>query len=80
MWNESLVGTLWRAFPDSFWKSSTYFQYMCLTAIEGVSWVCDQNGDGVSKNDKSGHICSMSLEKVLIDYKKDGTLSIFIDF
>ena len=28
-----------------------------ISQIVRISWVCDQNGDRVSKNDKSCHIC-----------------------
>ena len=31
--------------------------------IVGVSWVCDQNGDSVSMNDKSCHISSMRQKR-----------------
>ena len=36
----------------------------------GISEGCDQNGDRVSKNDKSCHICSMRLKAVLVKYEK----------
>ena len=32
-----------------------------ISQIVGVSWVCDQNGGRVSKNDKICHICSMGV-------------------
>ena len=47
-----------------------------ISQIVGISWACDQNGDSVSKNGKSCHICSMGIKKVLIEYKKYGILSI----
>ena len=40
--------------------------------IDGVSWVCDQNGD------KSRHICSMGLKKELEKYEKMDYLFIYI--
>ena len=42
-----------------------------------VSWVCNQNGGRVSKNDKSWHSFSMILKKVLVKYEKYGTLSMY---
>ena len=43
-----------------------------------ISEVCDQNGDGVSKNYKSSHIFSMRLKRVLVKYEKYGALSIHV--
>ena len=49
-----------------------------LVKFVGVSWVYDKNGDRVSKNDKSYHICSMRLKKVLEKLENYETLSIYI--
>ena len=34
----------------------------------GIIKGCDQTGDRVSKNDKSGHICSMKLQGFCLAY------------
>ena len=47
-----------------------------ITPMETTK-VCDQNGDRVSKNDKSYHICSIKLKGLLVKYEKYGTLSIY---
>ena len=39
----------------------------------GLEKVCDQNGDRVSKNDKSCHIYGIRLKCVLSKYEKYGT-------
>ena len=44
-----------------------YFQKVenekIISQIVGISKICDQNGDGVSKNYKYSHICSMALKR-----------------
>ena len=35
-----------------------------FSKIVGISEVCDKSGDGVSKNNKSCHICSMRLKRI----------------
>ena len=47
-----------------------------LSHFVGISKSCDQNGDRVSKNDLSCHICIMRLMGVLVKHGKYGTLSI----
>ena len=37
-----------------------------ISQLVGVSWVCEQCGDRVSKNDKSYHIWSTSLNECLV--------------
>ena len=39
-----------------------------ISQIVGVSKISDQNGDKVSKNDKSCHICSKRLKRFCIKY------------
>ena len=34
-----------------------------FSQIVGMSYDCDKNGDRVSKNDKSWHICSIKTSK-----------------
>ena len=55
-----------------------YYQNFESEKISGqIYWIsegCDQNGDRVSMNDKSCHICILSLEGV--ENEKYGTLSI----
>ena len=41
-----------------------------ISQIVGISKICDQNGDRVSKNYKYSHICSMALKRVLAKYEK----------
>ena len=48
-----------------------------LVKIVGISLICDKNGDRVSKNGKSSHICSMRLKVVLVKYQKYRTLSMY---
>ena len=38
----------------------------------------DQNGDWVSKNDESCHICIRWLKVILVNYEKYGTLSMLL--
>ena len=52
---------------------------MLISQIVGISEGCDQNGDRVSKNDKSCHICIMRLKGVLVKYEKYGTLSMYFN-
>ena len=49
-----------------------------LVELSGLVKVYDQNGDSVSKNDKSCHICSMTQKGVFAKYEKYGTLSIYV--
>ena len=51
-----------------------------LVKIVGVSKVCDQISDRVSKNDKSCHICSKDYKGLLAKCGKYGTLSIHVLF
>ena len=57
----------------------------CHSQLCQICWSfigCNQNGDGVSKNDKSCHICFRCLKKLkvaLVNYKIYGTLSINVD-
>ena len=46
------------------------------TKCVGFCGGCDQNGDRVSKNGKSCHICIRWLRMVLVSYEKNGTLSL----
>ena len=46
-----------------------------VSQIVWISDECDQNGDRVSKNDKSCHICSTRQKGVFVKYEKYGTLS-----
>ena len=45
----------------------------------GINKVCEQNGDGVSKNIKSCRMCSIGLKRVLTKYEKYMTLPIYFD-
>ena len=47
-----------------------------ISQIVMISEVCDQNGDRVSKNDKSWHSCCIRLKWVQLNIKNFGTLSI----
>ena len=49
-----------------------------ISQIVRISEGCDQNGNRVSKNDKSCHICSMRLKGVLVTYEKYGTMFIYL--
>ena len=48
-----------------------------ISQIVGSSWVYDQNGDMVSNNDKSFHICSLRLKKVLVRISKNWLCLLF---
>ena len=64
------------------WTKKSFFFNFCLlrTAVQHAkagrigNW-CDQNGDRVSKNNKSCHICNIRL---LMKYEKYGALSIYL--
>ena len=45
---------------------------MIISRIVGISEDCDQNGERVSKTDKSCHVCIMRLKGVLVKYEKMG--------
>ena len=45
--------------------------------IIGFCIGCDRNGDRVSKNNESFHICISDLKVALVSYEKFGTLSIY---
>ena len=47
-----------------------------ISQIVGIVEVCDQNGDRVSKNDKSYRICIMWLKAFLDKNEKYGTIYI----
>ena len=47
-----------------------------ISQIVWASEVFDQNDNRVSRNDKSCHICSMRLKRLLAKHEKYGTLSI----
>ena len=61
-------------------KRSVYYQSFedekISSQIVGISEGSDQNGDRVSKNDKSCHIHRMRPKGVLVKYEKYVTLSI----
>ena len=48
-----------------------------ISQIVRIGEVCDQNGDRVSKNNKSCHICSMRVKRLLVKYEKYGTLYMY---
>ena len=48
-----------------------------ISQIVWISEGCDQNGERVSKNGKSCHICSMRLKGMTVKYEEYETLSIY---
>ena len=51
-----------------------------ISQIVGSDKWCDQNGDRVSKSNKSYYICMIRLKSILVKYERFGTLSIHIKY
>ena len=61
-------------------KSGLVKSVKIASQIVGVSKICDQNGDRVSKNVKSCHICSMRLKRLLTENKKNMELCLYVTY